>query len=91
VWDTYTACSIKKSTREKRGKRMRREVAGMNKLPNNWIDFLRNSVNKQQFFSFLSHKLESMKCAEGKHPSVASVGASHHMQACNHEEADTRF
>ena len=76
---------------------MRQEVAGKNKLPNNWIDFLRNSVNKQQLFSFLSHKLESVECAEGKHifttigPLVASVGVSDHIQACNHEEADTRI
>ena len=76
---------------------MRREVAGKNKLPNNWINFLRNSVNKQQLFLFLSHKLESMECAEGNclyttnGPSVVSVCASHPMQACNHEEANIRI
>ena len=97
VWDTYVTCSIKESTREKRGKGMRREVAGKNKFPRNWIDFLHNSVNKQQLFSFLSHKLESLECVEGKHimtttgTSVANVGTNHHMQACNHEEADTRI
>ena len=97
VWDTYVTCSIKESTREKRGRGMRREVAGRNKLPSNWIDFLHNSVNKQQLFSFLSHKLESMVRIEGKHimttigTSVASAGGSYHMQACNHEEADTRI
>ena len=52
-------------------------------------------MNKQQLFSFLSHKLESMVCAEGKHlfatigPSVVSIGVRHPMQVCNHEEADT--
>lgn len=72
-------------------------MAGKNKIPNNWIDFLCNSVNKQQLFLFLSHKLESMGCVEGKHlfaaigPSVVSIGVSHLMQACNHEEADTRI
>ena len=72
-------------------------MAGKNKLPSNWIDFLRNSVNKQQLFQFLSHKLQSVECVGGKHifttvgTSVASAGASHHMQECNHEEADTRI
>ena len=86
VWDNYITCSIKESTREKRGKGMQREVAGKNKIPKNWIDFLRNSVNKQQLLLFLSHKLESVGCAEGKHlfatigPSVVSIGVSHPMQ-----------
>lgn len=76
---------------------MRREVGGKNKLPSNWIDFLRNSTNKEQLFSFLSHKLESVECMEGKHilttigTSVGSTGTNYHMQACNHEEADTRI
>ena len=41
--------------------------------------------------------MESMECAEGKHlyivtgSSVVSVGACHPMQACNHEQADTRI
>ena len=97
VWDTYVTCSIKESTREKRGRGMQREVAGRNKLPSNWIDFLHNSVNKQQLFSFLTHKLESMEHIEGKYimttigASVASAGGSYHMQACNHDEADTRI
>ena len=33
VWDTYLPSSIKNSTREKRGKGLRRKVAGKNKLP----------------------------------------------------------
>ena len=40
------------------------EVTGKNKLPNNWNDFLHNTVNKQQLFLFVSHKLESMECVE---------------------------
>ena len=53
---TYVKCSIKESTREKQGKGMRQdlEVAGKNKLPNNWIDFLHNSINKQQLFLRIS-------------------------------------
>ena len=96
VWDTYITCSLKESTREKRGKGMRREVTGRNKLPRNWIDFLQNSENKQQLFSFLSHKLASMECVEGKQV-IVTTGTSvapasiNRMQPCNHEEADTRM
>ena len=63
-------------------------------LPSNWIDFLHNSVNKQQLFQFIA---VIGVCIGGSHvfttvgTSVASAGASHHMQACNHEQADTRI
>ena len=58
VWDTYVTNSIKESTREKRGKGIRRKVAGKNKIPKNWPDFLRDSINKQELFYFLSSKIE---------------------------------
>ena len=85
------------STREKRGKGIQREVAGRNKLSNNWADFLHDSGNKRQVFSFLSNKLEVLECIEGKQiftsgtTSVTATGASHYMPECNHEEADTRM
>ena len=68
-----------------------------NKVPGNWVDFLHECENKKQLFSFLSSKLATMECVEGKYlvttagMSVASTGVSHNMQACNHEEADTRM
>ena len=46
VWDTYITSSIKESVREKRGKGIRRKVAGQNKVPSNWPDFLCDSTNK---------------------------------------------
>ena len=55
-------------------------MAGKNKLSGNWIDFLHNSVNKQQLFQFLSHKLRVY--IGGKHifttvgTLVASAGAT---------------
>ena len=55
VWDVYVASSIKESTREKRGKGIRRKVAGKNKIPKNWPDFLRDSANKN-FFRFFPVK-----------------------------------
>ena len=54
VWDTYISNSIKASVREKCGKGVRQKVAGNNKLPAKWMDFLRNSNNKQELFLFLS-------------------------------------
>ena len=51
VWDTYITSSIKESVREKRGKGIRRKMAGQNKVPSNWSDFLRDSTNKQELLT----------------------------------------
>ena len=97
VWDSYVKCSNKESTREKRGKGMRRKVAGRNKFPSNWHDFLHDAANKQELFMFLSHSIELMVCREGKQifmtngTKVIARGTIHQMQECNHEEADTRL
>ena len=47
VWETYIPNSIKESTRERRGTGIRRKVAGKNKIPGNWSEFLRDPTNKQ--------------------------------------------
>ena len=97
VWDTYIPRSIKESTREKRGKGIQRKVAGRNKLPRNWPDFLRDPMNKQELFAFLSSRIASSECPDGKKIIITSgitvVGtdADHHMPDCDHEEADTRI
>ena len=49
VWDTYLPDSLKESTREKRGKGVRRKVSGQTKLPGKWMDFLCDSKNKTEF------------------------------------------
>ena len=36
VWDTYSADSLKASTREKRGKGVKRKVADQTKVPKKW-------------------------------------------------------
>ena len=52
-------------------------------IPNNWADFLHDSGNKRQLFSFLSNKLEVLECIESKQiftsgtTSVTAAGASH--------------
>ena len=97
VWDTYIRGSIKQATREKRGKGIRRKVAGKNKVPGNWQDFLQDECNKEELFEFLSHKIESFNYPEGKEVFVTSgvnvlnKGSSHVMLPCDHEEADTRL
>ena len=39
VWDIYLPNSLKESTREKRGKDVRRKISSQTKLPGNWTDF----------------------------------------------------
>ena len=83
--------------REKRGRGIRRKVVGRNKIPSNWPDLLRDSINKQELFTFLSSKIELTDCLEGKQifatsgTAVIAGGTSHCMEYCDHEEADTRI
>ena len=85
VWDTYRPESLKESTRQKRGKGVRRKVSGETKLPRNWSDFL-------------TYKAANFVFAEGKavyitpEQSLLTVCSSSPMPNCNHdEEADTRI
>ena len=97
VWDRYLPNSIKESTREKRGKGIRRKVSGNTKLPGKWAEFLRDSTNKQELFEFLSSKVASWSCPANKHVVITSgsnaivKGSRRSMELCNHEEADTRL
>ena len=94
VWDTYIDNSVKASTRQKRGKGIRRKVAGKNKVPSNWREFLRDEINKKKLFDFLS---ASAEYPDGKEVFVTSgmrvliKGTSRLMIPCDHEEADTRL
>ena len=54
VWDHYKLSSLKESTRQKRGKGIRRKVSRQAQLPANFQDFLHNAKNKEEFFSFLN-------------------------------------
>ncbi|KAK3750309.1 hypothetical protein QZH41_001768 [Actinostola sp. cb2023] len=89
--------SLKESTREKIGKGVRRKVSGGTKLPPNWMQFLRDSVNKEELFAFLTSKVAAYNWPEGKTVyvtsgiSVISIGSDRSMPECNHEEADTRI
>ena len=99
VWDSYIPDSLKESTREKRGKGLRRKVSGQAKLPGNWKDFLRDNDNKKELFQYLTSKVSDMVCPAEKvvfvtnGSSVIRVSADLYqpMSDCNHEEADTRI
>ena len=55
VWDEYIPSSIIESTRETRGKGIRRKVTGKHKLPRKRADFLREKpTNRNCLHSFLT-------------------------------------
>jgi hypothetical protein len=98
VWDTYIPDSLKESTRDKRGKGVRRKVSGLAKLPTNWLDFLRDPKNKEELFSFLTSRVSEFICPPSKSIHITSGASvvprgerSGQMSLCNHEEADTRI
>ena len=66
VWDAYVPDSLKESTREKRGKGVHRKVSCGTKLPRNWMQFLRDSVNKEELFAFLTNKVAEHNWPENK-------------------------
>lgn len=81
VWDTYIPNSLKQSTREKRGKGVRRKVDGGTKLPFNWMSFLRDPLNKEELFHFLSLKVARHSWPERKTIHVTSGKYATHMSA----------
>ena len=64
VWDVYNAVSLKNCTREKRGQGTRLKVSGHKKLPRNFQDFLRDAMNKQELFGFLTSCVSSISTAK---------------------------
>ena len=97
VWDTYRQEGLKESTRQKRGKRVRRNVSEETKLPRNRSDFLHDSSNKKELFDFLTYKVANFVFPEGKavyitsEESVLTVCSSSPMPNRSHEEADARI
>ena len=76
VWDTYIEDSIKESTREKRGKGLRRKVSSQAKLPSKWLDFLRDPANKTELFSLLTSKVYEHNFPPGKEVHITSGNVS---------------
>ena len=100
VWDVYIQDSLKSTTRQKRGKGVRRRVASATAIPQNWKDFLRLDENKTELFAFLAHNITSISTEEGKdvyttHGSdvlCSTVDADlTNLAPCSHEEVDTRL
>ena len=100
VFDTYIQNSLKSTTRQKRGKGVRRRVASTTVMPKNWKDFLQVDENKTELFRFLSQEVFRLPTEEGKTIystigievlcSLAAADVSS-MAPCSHEEADTRL
>ena len=97
VWDVYVADSLKSTTRQKRGKGVRRRVAPTTAIPQNWMDFLRVDENKSELFRFLSQHVTSLSTEEDK--SIYTTHGSDVLSSivdadmtslvpCSHEEAD---
>ena len=66
VWDVYIQDSLKSTTRQKRGKGVRRRVASATAIPQNWKNFLCLDENKTELFAFLAHNIKSISTEEGK-------------------------
>ena len=94
VWDMYLLDSLKESTREKRGKGVRRKVSSHAKLPRYWMDFLHDQNNKKELFALLTSKVIEFVCPPSKVVYVTSgecvISAGSDMTNYNHEEADTK-
>ena len=66
VFDQYFSDSLKNAVREKRGSGTRWKVEPNVKLPKKWHDFLLDSQNKEELFTFLANTIANFKFIEGK-------------------------
>ena len=96
VFNVYLQSSLKSETRLKRGKGVRRRVAGCNKIPKNWQSFLRDG-NKTELFHFLAdciaemHTTSVIIVTKEKFALSNQVISLDPVVPCSHEEADTRI
>ena len=99
VWDTYKVDSLKSSTREKRGKGIRRRVTPSTAVPKNWQDFLRVDDNKEELFHYLSQvssawasdSNKEIVVTDGIEVLVSPVRYTTSLAPCLYEGADTRM
>ncbi|KAG7167052.1 hypothetical protein Hamer_G005372 [Homarus americanus] len=100
-WDCYLKSgSLKATVRCNRGKGIRRWVTASGPLPSNWQNFLRNSDNKEEPFSFLSKQVMQLVVKESKQLVVTDKKQvltvpprkdTANLAPWNHEEADTKM
>ena len=100
VWDVYLLESLKRTTRQKRGKGVRRRVSPSTTIPKSWKDFLRVDDNKTEQFKFLAQHVTCLTVDEGEvlyATSAQNVLSStcqeelSNLTPCSQEEADTRL
>ena len=100
VWDVYLPDSLKGTTRQKRGKGVRRRVSPSTTIPKSWKDFIRVDDNKTELFKFLAQHVTCLTVNEGKvlyATSAQDVLSStclaelSNLTPCSQEEADTRL
>ena len=66
-------------------------------MPKNWKNFLLDSTNKSELFDYLSQVVKNQNFLEDtsvfitKGQEVISKNNNYEMEACKHEEADTRI
>ena len=94
VWDTYKVVSLKSSTREKRGKGIRRRVTSSTAVPKDWQDFLHFDDNKEELFQYLSQvssawasdSNKEIVVTDGIEVLVSPVRDTTSLAPCLHEE-----
>ncbi|KAG7168451.1 hypothetical protein Hamer_G002510, partial [Homarus americanus] len=101
VWNCYLKSgSLKATVRCNRGKGIRRRVTASGPLPSNWQNFLRNSDNKEELFSFQSEQVMQLVVKESKQLVVTDKKQvltvpprkdTANLAPCNQEEAVTRM
>ncbi len=98
VFDRYIQGSLKSETRESRGSGVRILVNEAMPVWKNWQQFLHNDDNKTELFRLLASSLTSSPVLNGiivateTENVLSSVDVDLSiLEACNHEEADTRI
>ena len=66
AWDMYLPDSLKGTTRQKRGKGIRRRVSPFTTIAKSWKDFLRVDDNKTELLKFLAEHVTCVTVDEGK-------------------------
>ena len=66
VWDVHLPESLKGTTRQKRGKGVRRRVSPSTTIPKSWKDFPRVDDNKTELLKFLAQHVTCLTVDEGK-------------------------
>ncbi len=96
VCDQYPENSLKSQARNKRGKGIRKRVDRSTYMPKNWQQFLRDSANKTELFTYLVNYIKlqttSKQLVSTNGSEVVCIPPNTtHLAPCNHEEADTRM